>query len=327
MESWKICRKLLPWLAIGVAVVAGPAGAQSFPSKAVELVVPYPPGGLTDKYARLIADRLQARWDRPVVVSNRAGANGLLGTQRVRAAAPDGHTLLFTASSAHVVGPLVHPVPPFHPSRDFTPITMAMRYPMYMLVSPTLPVKTVADFVALERRSPGKFNCASAGVGSATHLVCELFNSTAGTQLLHVGYKGAVAAQMSIMSGETQVMFDSVGQSQSLVESGRMRGVAVTGEKRVTVIPAVPTLAESGVAGIEAYNWLGLLAPPDLPKEVLARIHADVVAVLRSEDVRQLIQADGSTVVADTPQDFGANMAAETDRWSQLIKRNNIEFK
>jgi tripartite-type tricarboxylate transporter receptor subunit TctC len=314
-------------LLAGIAAWSAHALAQDFPGRAVEIVVPYPPGGLTDKYARLIANGLQTRWSQPVMVVNRPGANGLIGTNAVRNAIPDGHTLLFTASSSHVVGPLVHEVPPFHPAKDFTPITMAVRYPMYMLVNPDLPVKSVADFIELERRNPGTFNCASAGVGSATHLVCELFNSATGTRLLHVGYKGAVAAQMSVVSGETQVMFDSVGQSQSLVDAGRMRGVAVTGDKRVKVIPAVPTLAESGVAGINTYNWLGLLGPPGLKKDVLVKIHADVVSILRSDEVRQLIQVDGSSVIADAPQNFAADMSEESDHWTALIKKNNIKFK
>src|ERR1039458_1384971 len=168
-------------MTIALLTVGAPAIAQTYPVKPIEIVVPYTPGGLTDRYARVIAQRLHDAWGQPVVLNNRAGANGLIGTQGVQRAAADGYTLLFTSSSAHVVGPLAYDTRPFDPVRDFTPITMAVRYPMYLLINPALPAKTVAEFVALAKHNPGKFNCASAGVGSGTHLACELFNVVAGT--------------------------------------------------------------------------------------------------------------------------------------------------
>lgn len=318
-----VIRKGLSALLLALAA-AGGAWAQGYPSKPIRIVVPFPPGGPTDLYARVIGQKLQETWGQPVVVENRAGGTGLIGTRAVLQAPADGYTLLFTSNSAHLVGPLAHDPRPFDSIRDFTPVSMVIRYPMYLIVHPSVPARNIAEFIALLKANPGKYSFSSVGTGSGTHLACELFNLNAGTQMLHVPYKGAAPAQTAVMGGEVQLMCDSVGFSQALVDAGKLRGMALTGERRSAAVPSIPTLAEAGVPGVNTYTWLGLLGPGGMAKEVVARLHPEVVRIMNLPEVRDRVVKGGSDVIADTPEHFAAEMRAESELWLRVIREKKI---
>jgi len=313
-----------PLLAIAMAFAQGVC-AQAYPTKSIRIVVPFPPGGPTDLYARIIGQNVQESLGQPVVIENRAGGTGLIGTRVFLTAPPDGHTLLFTSNSAHLVGPLAHDPRPFDPIKDFTPISMAIRYPMYVIVNPSVPARNIAEFIALAKSNPGKLSFSSVGTGSGTHLACELINLVAGTSMLHVPYKGAAPAQAAVMAGEVQMMCDSVGYSQALVDAGKLRGLAVTGERRSGAVPNVPTLAESGVPGVNTYTWLGLFAPAGTPNTIVARLHAEIVRIMSLPEMRERVTKGGSDVIADTPEHFIAQMRSESELWLRVIREKKIK--
>ena len=306
-------------------ILPGHAAAQGYPAKPIRLVVPFPAGGPTDIYARIIAQKMQESWGQSVIVENRAGGTGLIGTKAVLQAPADGYTLLFTSNSAHLVGPLAHDPRPFDSIRDFTPISMAIRYPMYLVINPSVPAQNISDFIALLKKTPGKLAFSSVGSGSGTHLACELFNLLAGTSMLHVPYKGAAPAQAAVVAGEVQMICDSVGFSQSLVDAGKLRGLAVTGDKRLGTVPHIPTLAEAGIQGVNTYTWLGLLGPGGLSKEIVGKLHGELVRILNLPEIRERAAKGGSEVIADTPERFAQEMRLETDVWLRVIREKNIK--
>jgi tripartite-type tricarboxylate transporter receptor subunit TctC len=316
-------------IALACATLAGAspgsARAQPFPSKPIRIIVPFPPGGPTDVYARVIGQKMQESFVQTVVVDNRAGGTGIIGTRAVMQAAPDGHTLLFTSNGAHLAGPLAQEPRPFDSVRDFTPISMAIRYPMYLLVNPAVPAQNIAEFIALIKANPGKYSFSSVGTGSGTHLGCELFNMIAGTSMLHVPYKGAAPAQAAVLSGEVQLVCDSVGNSQAFVDAGKLRGLALTGERRSAGAPGIPTLAEAGLPGVNTYTWLGMLGPAGMPRDVATRIHAETVRIMNLPEVRERVVKGGSDVIANTPEQFAADMRAEAEVWLRVIRERKIK--
>lgn len=287
--------------------------------------MPFPPGGPTDLYGRIVGQHLQQDWHQPAVVENRPGGTGLIGSNLVRQAAADGYTLLFTSNSAQTISPLLHQPPPFDPVKDFTPITIVLRYPMYLLVNPGVPARTIGDFIGYAKANPGRLHYSSVGIGSGGHLACELFNIGAGTQIVHVPYKGAAPAQTALVSGEVELMCDSVGNSQALVVAGKLRGLAVTAAQRSAAVPEVPTLAEAGVPEVVAHIWLGLLAPPGLERAIRGKLHAEVVRIMNLAEVRERVVKGGSEVVANTPEQFETEMRAESATWLRVIREKHIE--
>jgi tripartite-type tricarboxylate transporter receptor subunit TctC len=319
------------WLhgcAAALALAAISAFAQTgdgYPNKPIRLVVPFPAGGPTDLYARITAQKMQEAWGQSVVVDNRVGATGLVGTQAVMQAPPDGYTLLFTSNSAHVVSPLLRNPQPFDSVKDFTPVSMELKYPMYLLISPALPAKTLPEFIALAKAKPGQLNYSSVGIGSGGHLACEMFNIAAGTNVVHVPYKGAAPAQAALVAGEAQMFCDSVGNSQQMVDAGKARGLAVFAEKRLAAAPTVPTMGEMGLKGLAAYIWLGLLGPPNMPPAVTARLNAEVVRIMALPDVRERALKGGNEIVASNPEQFARDMREEQGQWAQVIRSKNIK--
>ena len=304
---------------------AAPAGESGYPARPIRVIVPFPPGGSTDLYARIVAQKLQDAWGQPVVVENRIGATGLIGTTAVQRAQPDGYTLLWTSNAGQIISPMLRNPRPFDPVRDFTPISIGVRYPLYLVINPNLPVRTVAEFVAYAKTLPGKLNYSSVGVGSAGHLVCELFNIVAGTNIVHVPYQGAPQVVAAVMNGDAHLTCDSVGNSQSLVEAGKLRGLAITSNQRMAAVPAIPTLAEAGVPGVEAYLWLGLLGPPGLPKPIATKLSAEVRRIMNLDDVRERTAKGGFVVIANTPDEFADSMRIEMELWARAIKEKNIK--
>ena len=318
---------LIPACIVGAAGAQAPAtpSVGSYPSRPVRIIVPYSPGGQTDAYARVIAQGLSVAWKQPVVVENRAGANGLIGTQLVMQSEPDGHTLLFTANSAHTIGPLVKEPRPFDPVTDFTPIAVAVTYPMYLLIDQRIPARTVAEFVDYAKTRPDRINYSSAGTGSGGYLACELFNRASGIRAQHVPYKGSAPAQLALMTGEVQMFCDSVGNSQALVKEGKMRGLALTTSARLPAAPEIPTMAEAGMPGVDVSIWLGLLGPKGMPAALTARLHDEVVRIMHAEEVRVRTMREGTGTSKMTPDEFSAMMRAEQVRYGKVISENQIK--
>lgn len=316
---------LLRLTACSVALLAGTSMAQTWPSKPIRVVVPFPAGGPTDTYARLIAQKLTESVGQPVIVDNKAGATGVIGSVAVRDATPDGHTLLFTSNSAHVIGPLLHKPNSFDPVADFTPVMTVLRYPMYLLTSTKVPANNVKELVALAKSQPGKMSYGSVGIGSGGHLGCELFNIATGIDTLHVPYKGAGPAQQALVSGEVDYMCDSVGYSQPMVNAGKLKGMAIFGPSRSAAAPNVPTMSEQGVKDVDAYIWLGLLGPKGMPEAVRDRLNVALQKIVNEPAFKERVDKAGYELVSGKPEQMARDMAAEKAMWNRIITQKNIK--
>lgn len=323
----KASRGLFRYLIAALLIVlGGHAAAQDYPSRLVRIIVPFPPGGSSDIYARIVANELQQAWGKSVIVENRPGGTGAIGTQAVRQSPPDGYTLLFTSNTAHVLGPLLLEPRPFDAVNDFTPVAMALRFPLYLIVHPAIPARSLAEFIAYAKSKPRQLNYASSGQGGYSHLTAELFNGTAGIDAVHVPYKGAAPALQAVLAGEAQYLFNNIGTAQPFVAGGKLRGFAVTGANRAPAAPDVPTLAESGIRGLEeAYTWLGLLGPAQLPPAILGKLSAEVIRIMRQPDIGKRVLNDGYEVVASAPAQFTRDMQAEVATWSRVIREKGIK--
>ena len=304
---------------------ANAQSAASYPSRPITMIVPFPPGGPTDSYARVVALKMQERWGQPVVVENKPGGTGVLGNNLVIKSPPNGYTLLFTSNSAHLISALLKNPKPYDSVKDFTPISIALKYPMYLLINPSLPAKTVPEFIAYAKANSGKLNYSSVGLGSGGHLACELFNIAAGTNITHVPYKGAAPAQSSTIAGETQMFCDSVGNSQPMVDAGKLRGLATFSDKRVSTVENVPTLGEFGLTGLSAYIWLGLLGPAGMPVDVANKLNAEMVRIMALPDVKERALKGGNEIVANSQEQFIKDMNQEIEFWTRVIKQKNIK--
>lgn len=300
--------------------------AQEYPTRLIRMIVPFPPAGASDNYSRVLAKELQASLGQPVIVDNRTGATGLIGTEVVRRAPPDGYTLLFTSNTAHVLGPLPREPRPFDAAADFTPITKIVRYPLYLVVHPSVPARSVKEFIAFGKSRPGQLTFASSGQAGTSHVVAEFFNEVTGIKAVHVPYKGTAPALQAVISGEGHYIFNNIGVSHPLVLAGRLRGLAVTGEKRSPALPDVPTMAEMGVRGLEdAYTWLGLLAPANLPQQILAKLTAEVSRIMRTPEMQKRVLNDGYVLAVNTPEQFRSEIQAEVTTWSRVIRERGIK--
>lgn len=302
--------------------------AQDYPSRLIRIVVPFTPGGSTDNYARLIASKLQTAWGQSVIVENRPGATGLIGSENVRKSPPDGYTLLFTSSTAQVLGPLLMEPRPFDAVADFTPISNAVNFPLYLVIHPSIPAGSLREFVAFAKARPGQLNYASSGLGGTSHLVAELFNSATGIKADHLPYKGTSPALIAVITGEAQYQFNNIGVSQPLVAAGKLRGLAITGNKRSPALPKIPTFGEAGVRGLEdAYTWLGMLAPAKLPAVITNKLSAEVIRIMQSPDVEKRVLNDGYMLVANTPEQFSKEIRTDVEMWSRVIRDNGIKVR
>ena len=305
--------------------LAAPAQAQGWPTRPVRLVVPFPAGGPPDVLGRAMAEGLSARWGQPVVIDNRPGAGGNLGAEHVARSAPDGHTLLLCASS-HVQGSALFRGLPFHPVRDFSAVAMLSIYALVAIVHPSVPVRSLAELVALAQREPGRVTYGSTGVGTPTHLIVELFRLRAGIELTHVPYAGAAPAQTGILAGQVMAMFNNPVLSIPAIRAGTLRGLATTGAARMPQWPDLPTVAESGYPGFEAGTWYGVLAPAGLPAPLAERLAGDFDAVLATPMMRERLAMMGMLRLAEGPAGFGARLAAELESWTEVIRRAGIRM-
>jgi tripartite-type tricarboxylate transporter receptor subunit TctC len=307
-----------------LAATSSPALAQSWPTRPVTLVVPFPPGGGTDTGGRIIAEQLARRWGQPVLVENKGGAAGQIGAEAVAKARPDGYTLLLGNIGTQSINPSLYPRLPYDADKAFAPITLVAELPLAMMVNPSVPARTATEFIALAKAQPGRISYSSSGAGGAPHLAAEMFKERTGTFVLHVPYRGGGPAVADLLAGHVQLSFVTVLEASSHVKAGKLRALAVTGDRRVPALADVPTLAESGVPGFNAISWLGLLAPAGTPKEIVDRIAADVGAVLADEAVKTRFVSLGGVPRATTPQEFGKLIADDRTRYAQIIRSRKI---
>ena len=317
-------RHVFRLLALLCTAAAMPAPAQIFPSKPVRFVVPFAPGGQSDVVARTVGQKLGERWGLPVVVENKAGAATTIGADFVAKAPADGYTILL-APAPFVITQYAYPKLPYDSRRDFTPVTLMVTNPLVVAVNPArVAAKTFTEFVALARKDPGKLAYGTPGNGSLPHLAVELFRLQSGIDTLHVPYKGGGPAVLDLVAGQIAFMFASPLEVMPNVKAGKLAVLGVTSDQRVSYWPEVPTLKESGYKEYEAYAWFGVVAPAATPKDIVARLNADIVAVLKSPEVAERLAAQGADVAATTAEEFGRFLAAEHARWSAAVKAANV---
>ena len=314
-------------LSAGAAVleaVSRIAWAQAYPSRPVRAVVAFAPGGVTDTFARLMAQKLTEQLGRQVYVENIAGASGNIGTGQVAKAAPDGYTILF-AFSSYVVNPTLFARVPYDPIKDFQPVTLAVASTTVVTVNPSVPAKTVKELVDLIKANPGKYSFGSAGAGTQAHLAGEQFRLSLGLDLVHIPFGGGGPAVAAVVAGHTPISFVSPQAAMQHVREGTVRALAVTSKTRSQIFPDVPTMAEAGYPEIEGDGWVGILAPAGTPAEVIAILYGESVKILAQPDMKERLAALGYDVVASTPKEFAARIAAEIVMWGKVIRAANIK--
>jgi tripartite-type tricarboxylate transporter receptor subunit TctC len=299
------------------------AFAQSYPQRPITLVVPWAPGGSTDILARIVAEHLRQALGQPVVIENRTGASGNIGTLAVARAAPDGHTLLFNTMSVHTMNHALFATMPFDGVKDFSPISLLAYVTNTMVVHPSVPANTVAEFIAYARANPGKIAYASSGPGSTNHLCAALLERMAGIEMLHVPYRGGAPAVVDTVAGQTQLFFTAGTQSLEHVKAGKLKLLAITEEKRSALLPGVPTVGET-VPGYEMTVWYGAFSSAGVPKDIVARLNAEIGRILFLPEVKNRMADIAVEVAASTPEELGARMRTDTDKWGGIIKSLGI---
>src|SRR3954470_9174087 len=308
-------------------LIFGNANAQNdYPTRAVKVIVPSPPGGGTDILARVLAQHFSKALGQPFVVENKPGAGNLIGIEFVARAPADGYTVLVVASTLALNSVLYKKVP-YDPVRDFAPITIAATAPNVLVVNSSLPVKSLAEFIALAKAKPGALSYGTPGIGTSPHLSMELLKSMAGVDLQHVPYRGTAAAVTDVIGGQIAATFANALTAKPQVDSGRVRALAVSGPKRVDAFPAVPAVAEAGVPGYEAMQWYGVAAPAGTPAPIIARLHAEAAKALQSDEMKEKLALDGAQPVGGTPAEFAALIRRELDKWSRVVRAAGIELQ
>jgi tripartite-type tricarboxylate transporter receptor subunit TctC len=301
------------------------AAAQDYPTKPIRMIIPFPPGGGSDVTGRVVATALGERLGKQVIVDNRAGAGGVVGSELAANAPKDGYTLLMV-SLAHTVNPWLYDLNGrYDPIKSFAPVAIIAASPVVLVVNPNLPVHSVTDLLALAKQQPGKLQYASAGIGSVTHLAGELFKYTAKVDMLHVPFRGAGPATIDVVGGHTSLMFGGLLATVPHIRSGKLRALGVGSLKRNAILPEVPTIAEAGVPGYETINWFGLVAPAGTPPAIIERLHREITTVQDLPEVQKQFDADGATVMRMTPAEFGDYMVADMSKWERIVKEAGIK--
>jgi tripartite-type tricarboxylate transporter receptor subunit TctC len=316
--------RIASFLLCALVLAAAPAAAETWPAHPVRVMVPFTAGGPTDVLARLIGEKLSRAWGQPVVVENRGGAGGNIGTELAARAASDGYTLLLNPSS-HVINPSLYGKLAYDPLADFAPLVGIASYMLVLVVHPSVPVTTLKEFVAYARAQPQGLAVANASTGSPTHLTAALFAQAAGLTFVHVSYRGAAPANTDLLGGQVTAMFNNPVNALPQIKAGGLRAVAVTGRERLALLPDVPTVAEEGYPGFAASTWYGLFAPAGLRPELAAKISADTIAALQLPDVRQKLAAQGFDVIASGAADFSALVQADFAKWAAVIKQAGLK--
>jgi tripartite-type tricarboxylate transporter receptor subunit TctC len=318
-------RRCLSGLAAAFVLLITAAAQADYPTKTITLVVPFAAGGSNDIVARAIGKKLGEAWGQTVIIDNRAGAGGVIGTELAANAPKDGYTLLMV-SLAHTVNPWLYDLKGrYDPIKSFAPVAIIAASPVVLVVNPNVPVNSVAELVALAKKQPGKIQYASAGVGSVTHLAGELFKYSAKVDMLHVPFKGASPATIDVVAGHTSLMFGGLLATTPQVRSGKLRAIGMGSLKRNPIFPDVPSIAEAGVPGYETVNWFGLVAPAGTPPAIVERLHREITAVQDMPAVQKQFDSDGATIVRMSPADFGAYMVADMNKWERVVKEGGIK--
>ena len=312
-------------LAISFTLATGAAFAQAYPSKPIRIVVPFAAGGTSDILARAIGPKLTDAWGQPVVVENKTGANGNVGAEYVARSAPDGYTMLLSDVGAIAINPSVYPNMPFDPVKDFSPIVMVSYSPHVLAVHPSVPAATVKELIAYAKANPGKLNFANSGTGGAPHLAGVDFAQRTGIQWAYIPYKGGSQAVTDVVAGQSNVLFNGMLATYPSVKGGRLRGIAVSSAQRVPSAPELPTLIESGLPGFVTGSYQGLLAAASTPRDIVAKLNAEITRILNTQDMKDMLAKQGTEVRADTPEQLGSFIASEKARWAKVVRDNGIK--
>jgi tripartite-type tricarboxylate transporter receptor subunit TctC len=319
-------RQLFLGAAIGLSALTVPTQAQQYPTRTVHLVVPQAPGGATDAIGRALGQKLSERWGQPVVIENRAGAGGVLGTDYVAKAEPDGYTLFITYEGSQAINQSLYKSLPFHSLNDFAPIAMVASTPFFLVAGPKLPVKTLQELVDVAREKPGSISYGSAGNGSVNHLLGEMLKTAAKIQMVHVPYKGASAALGDVIGGHIEVAFASVPSAISNVQAGKVTALGVSSGQRLAVTPGVPSIAEQGYPSFDVNPWWGVLGPKGLSPAIVGKVNADVLEVLRAPDLIALLGQLGATPSPSSPEAFTSRLQADIDKWAAVVRTSGARI-
>ena len=311
-------------LAFALQCLVAPSFAADYPAKPIRLVVPYAPGGGADSVARIVARKVSENIGQPIVIDNKGGAGAILGTDIVAKAEPDGYTLLLGQSGPISINPAVYKSLPYDPVKDFAPVTMTTAYPYILVVNADMPVKSLQEFVALARSTPGAMNYGSTGVGAANHLVSELFNAKAGLKMTHVPYRGTALAVGDLLSGQLSMVFGDPISVLSQMKAGKLRALAVTSVERSSVAPEVPTVAESGYAGFEALAWHGILAPAKTPLAIVKKLNEEIARALADPATKKLLEDQAMQTVGNNPEAFAAFIQKDIVLWKAVAAQANV---
>jgi tripartite-type tricarboxylate transporter receptor subunit TctC len=308
-----------------LAIVAGAAFAQAYPTKPIRLVVPFPAGGTTDILAREVANRLTQSWGQAVVVDNRPGAGGNIGAELVAKSPPDGYTLLMGTVGTHAINASLYAKMPYDHVKDFTPVILVAGVPNVLVINPALPINSVQELIAYAKANPGKLNFASSGSGTSIHLSGELFKVMAGVEVTHVPYKGSSPALQDLVGGQVQLMFDNLPSALALIKGGKLKALAVTSTVRAAALPDVPTMAEAGLPGFEASSWFGVLAPAGTPPDIVTRLNGEIAKWLATPEAKDKLLSQGAIAAGGPPEDFVKHIAAETAKWQKVVKASGAK--
>lgn len=292
----------------------------SYPDKPIRFIVPFTPGGSADIFARVVGQKLGERWNQQVVIDNRAGSAGIIGSEIAAKAPPDGHTLMTGITANMAINPALYAKLPYDPSRDFAPVTLIAKAPYVMLITPALPVKSVQDFIAYAKARPGQVNYASSGAGSAGHLTAELFASMAGVKLVHIPYKSQAAHVVDMLSGQVHLFFGGIVSQRPHIQAGKLRAIAITGAKRSPLMPELPTISESGLRGYEVVGWYAVFVPAGTPYPIVAKLNAEIVRILKLPEVGERLAGEGAELSGSTPEELGAYIKTEQAKWAKVVK-------
>jgi tripartite-type tricarboxylate transporter receptor subunit TctC len=321
------CTILLALAAAGVLALGFPAAAQTYPTRSISLIVPYPPGGGVDAMARFVAEKFSAALGQQVVVDNRAGGSGLVGTRAAARSAPDGHTLFLGHTGSIAINPSLYANPGFDPRRDFAPIGLIATMPVVLLAHPSFPAKTIADVVAIAKREGTKLNIGTSAVGTGGYLSAELFKSVTNTDATIIPYKGTAQVMNDLVGGHVPIAFGVLPPALGNLQAGTLRAIAVFGDKRFSLLPDVPTADESGLPGFESVLHYGLLAPAGTPRPIIERLNKELRALVTSDEVKKRIHAEGGDPLASTPEEYAADIDREETKWARLIKKLHLKVE